>query len=132
MVKKIALPVTNDYMVTTLDFAPSVLVADLDRNTIGQKQCIPINESLPSMRANRLKKLQITTVLCGAVSDPLSMLLWHCGIELFSGLTGSADHLLDAFVKGMLPRFHAPDFHPGFRGGCRFGHRRRCHGKRSR
>jgi hypothetical protein len=124
MEKKIALAVNNVFMVTVLDFAHTLLIVEIDHKTV-QKGSIKISDALPSLRAHRLKTLQIDTVLCGAVSDPLSMLLWHYSIELFSGLAGNADSVLNAFIKGELPRFHAPDFRPGFRGRGRFRNRRR-------
>ena len=125
MKKKIALPFNTIHMVTVLDFAHSLLIADIAHHTIQRKKTVEIDDTLPSLRAHRLKDLHVTTVLCGAVSDPLSMLLWHYGIELFPGLAGDIESILDAFIRGDLPRFHAPDFKPGFRGKGRFRKRRR-------
>ena len=128
MVKKVALPINNTFIVIALDFTVTLLIADIEYGTIKQKNIVKINESFPSLRANRLSKLQINTVLCGAVSDPLSIMIWHCGIEIFPGLTGNADQVLKGFIKGQLVRFHAPDFLPGFRRCCGFRNRGRFRG----
>ncbi|MBN1574959.1 MAG: hypothetical protein JW913_00300 [Chitinispirillaceae bacterium] len=130
MNKKVAVPVNNSSQVVALDFCTTLLVAEIGNGIVTQKNTVEFNEPFPSLRANRLKDLQVGTVLCGAVSDALSMMLWHCGIEVVPGLTGDADRLIAAYIHGQLLRFHAPDFRPGFsrcRGG---GNRRRYRGGR--
>jgi predicted Fe-Mo cluster-binding NifX family protein len=123
MNRKVALPVNNSTMVVALDFCTTLLVAEIENGIVTKRCIVGFNEPFPSLRAHRLKNLQVKTVLCGAVSDPLSMMLWHYGIEVVSGLTGDADRVIGAFINGQLVRFHAPDFRPGFR---------RCRGWRNR
>ncbi|MBN1306594.1 MAG: hypothetical protein JXA18_01655 [Chitinispirillaceae bacterium] len=115
MNRKVALPVNNSSMVVALDFCRALLVAEIENGAVTKRRIIDSNEPFPSLRAHRLKDLQVETVLCGAVSDPLSMLLWHCGIEVVPGLTGDADRLIAAYIHGQLIRFHTPDFRPWFR-----------------
>ena len=123
MNRKVTLPINNSTMVVALDFCTTLLVMEIENNIVIKRCIIEFNERFPSLRAHRLKDLQVETILCGAISDPLSMMLWHCGIEVVSGLTGKADHVIGAFIRGQLERFHAPDFQPGFR---------RCHGWKNR
>ena len=116
-----------------LDFSMILLVVHIKDNHIHQKRTVDFKESLPSLRAGRLQSLRITTVLCGAVSDPLSIMICHRGIEVIPGLTGDADMVLAAYINGQLFRCHAPDFHPGY-GQCRGLKRRgrfrgQCNGK---
>jgi predicted Fe-Mo cluster-binding NifX family protein len=126
MNQKVALPVNEVSEVVALDFCTVLLVAEIEKNLVGRKSTVELDEPFPTLRAHRLKKLQVETVLCGAVSDPLSMMLWHCGIEVISGLRGEAGRLIEAFISGQLVRFHSPDFRPGFgrrHGGCGRGRR---------
>lgn len=128
MREKIALSVNESLCITALDFAPMFVIADVNCQGVKNRRSIQSNESLPSLRANKLNMLEITIVLCGAISDSLSLLLWHYGITVIAGLSGNADTLLDAYTTGEIDQFHTPDFHPGFRGGCRFRNRRRWRG----
>ena len=60
MVKKVALPINNKFIVTALDFAVKLLIADIEYSTIKQKHIVKINELFPSLRANRLSKLHLS------------------------------------------------------------------------
>ena len=130
MNRKVALPINNSTMVVALDFCTTLLVAEIENGIVRKQFVIEFDETFPSLRAHRLKDLQVKTVLCGAVSDPLSMMLWHCGIEVVSGLTGKADRVIGAFINRQLDRFHAPDFRPGFRRWHGGGRGRRFRGGR--
>jgi predicted Fe-Mo cluster-binding NifX family protein len=128
MIFKVAVPVNSASQAIALDFCATLLVAQIENGVIVSRAAVELNKPFPSLRAQRLKDLQVNTVLCGAVSDGLSMMLWHCGIEVIPGLTGDADQLIGAFIRGRLVRFHTPDFRPGFRrwrGGCGGGIRGR-------
>ena len=126
MNKKVALPVNRSSLVVALDFCTEVLVAEIKNGVITQKSTVAFNEPWPSLRAYRLKELQVGAVVCGAVSDALSMTLWHYGIEVHPGFAGDADRLVGAYVHGELLRYHTPDFKPGFRKCCGGGNRRRA------
>ena len=129
MHNNIALPIDSGSRVTTLDFAEKLSVAEVRQGNVVKKETVSINETFPAIRAGKLKQLEIGTILCGAVSDTLSMIIWHHGIEIVSGLAGFDDELLSAYLTRDLGRFKVPDFHPSFRGGCcRHGKRRRWHG----
>jgi predicted Fe-Mo cluster-binding NifX family protein len=128
----VAVPVNNSSQVTALDFCTSVIVIIIEDGRVTTTRTVAANEALPSLRANRLKEMQVNVVLCGAISDPLSMMLWHCGIKVYPGLTGNAEGLVGAYIENKLAGFQAPDFRPGFRRSCGCGNRRRFHGGRNR
>lgn len=130
MNKKIALPINDSFIVIVLDFACKLLIVDIESGTITKKNIVNLNESFSSLKAKRLKDLQVNTVLCSAVSDPLALMICHYGIEVLPGLNGNTDQLLDAFVTGKLMQFHAPDFQPGFKKCCGYRIRRRFRGGR--
>ena len=131
MIEKIALPVNDSLQIVALDFCTRLFVAEIENGVILRRDVLEFNDSFPSLRAHRLKDLHIDTVLCGAVSDALSMTLWHCDVEVISGLAGEADRLVEDYVHSQLIRFHTPDFRPGFRRWRGRGGRRRFRGGRS-
>jgi len=130
MNKKIALPINDSLFVIPLDFAITFLISDLENGVVKNKEIIAIKESLPTLRANRLKNLEVNTILCGAVSDPLAIIAYHCGIEILSGLSGNVHEMIDAFVKGDIMQYHTPDFQPGFRKCCGYRNKGRFRGGR--
>lgn len=128
----VAVPVNNSSQVTALDFCTSLIVIVIEDGRVTATHTVVVNETLPSLRVNRLIGMLVDVVLCGAISDPLSMMLWHCGIKAYPGLTGSAEGLVGAYIGNKLAGFQAPDFRPGFRRSCGCGNRRRFHGGRHR
>jgi predicted Fe-Mo cluster-binding NifX family protein len=132
MGRRIALPINDSSLVCACDFSDTMMVADIVNGTVEKKSAHTFVDSFPSLRAGRLKNMQVDTVLCGAISDPLALMIWHCGIEVIPGLCGHADELIDAYIRGELAHFHTPDFHPGFSRWCRRRKRGRMRGRRNR
>jgi predicted Fe-Mo cluster-binding NifX family protein len=60
--------------------------------------------------AIHLTKLGVTTLICGAISQPLACMLDHLGIEVIADVCGEVDQIVHAFIEGNLghPRFLLP------------------------
>ena len=126
----IAVAVNETSPVTTLDFCTHVRIAVVEDGRVTARHNEVVGTVIPSLRAGRLRALGIDTVLCGALSNPLSMMLWHNGIQVVAGLTGDADVLIEGYAGNELNAFSTPDFRPRFLGGA--GCRRRFRGGRNR
>ncbi len=124
---RIAFPIKDKYLATVLDFSSSLLVVDIENGQVKKKHETDFNYVLLPLRANKLKDLKVNTIICGAVSNSLSMMIWHLGINIINGITGNVDQVIDAYINERLyePKYLMPGFRPGKRGACGFGRRKR-------
>ena len=97
---KVAFPINNKIIAATFDFASHLLIVTYRNKNILDKTTVKINEPLPSLRAARLKKLHINTLICGAISNPLATMIWHLDINIISGISGEVDIVLKEFLNG--------------------------------
>ncbi|RPJ57391.1 MAG: hypothetical protein EHM12_09230 [Dehalococcoidia bacterium] len=100
---KIALPLESGFIAPTFDFATQLMVVACAGGAIIEKQVIDISGQLPSLRAAQLKALDVNTLICGAISNPLAVMVWHQGIDIISGLSGAAHTILKECLGGKLP-----------------------------
>lgn len=78
----------------------------------------------PQRRPQRLAELGVHTLICGAISGPLEMLLAGQGIRVVARVCGDVDQVLAAFRSG---RLEATEFAMP---GCRRQRRRRSRCRR--
>lgn len=109
---RIAIPVYRYYIAPTFDFASQLLVVSYKNGAIVDKHRVGIAEQLPPLRAAKLKELNINTLLCGAISNPLAAMVWHQGINIISGLSGNAEAVLKQSLSGgnLMSRYTLPGF----------------------
>jgi predicted Fe-Mo cluster-binding NifX family protein len=128
---KIAVPVWEDRVSTTFDFARRAVVVEADgAREVGRREAALPDE--PALRrAGRLRELGVGTVLCGAVSRPLALAVREAGIELIPFVAGPVDAVVRAYLGGRLAdaRFLQPGCMPGAR--RRWGRRGGCCGGRN-
>lgn len=62
----------------------------------------PLSESMFQLRAARLSRLGVDTLLCGAISRPFAYMLARSGIRVFPFLSGDAQEVLEAYLAGRL------------------------------
>jgi predicted Fe-Mo cluster-binding NifX family protein len=111
-VTRIALPVDNGRILTVLDFADSLIVVDVEKGQIVGRCRMSFPRTMPPIRVRMLVDKGISTVLCGAVSGPLAIMLRHSGINVVAGLTGKADQIVQEYAGGRP--FGSEFFLPGF------------------
>jgi predicted Fe-Mo cluster-binding NifX family protein len=129
---RIVLPISVTRVATVFDFADALMVVDVVGTRISSKQILRFTESLPSVRACKLRELKAGTLICGAISNMLAAMVWHSGIEVIPGITGDADTVVQAFLDGQLarPQYLLPGAGPRGRCGWWKGHGRRFRGGR--
>jgi len=120
----LAIPVWNDQVSTTLDFARKLMVVEADGARELSRREVALGDESPERRARRIRDLGGQTVLCGAVSRPLAQAASRMGIELVPFLSGPIDDVLAAYFCNRLtePRFRLAGSSPG---ACKRW-RRRC------
>lgn len=121
---KVALPVWQGHVSSVFDFAHKLLVIELDNEREKGRQEIVLVEQNDLVKVTMLKKLGIGVLICGAISKPLAEMINASGIQVLPFVTGSTEHIINAYKTGQLsqPQYTLPGFWPGAR---RCFHRRR-------
>lgn len=111
---KVAIPIQDQVLAATFDFATQILVVTHMKAKIIDRSNQEINEILPSLRAARLKQWHINTLICGAISNALAVMIWHQDITIISGISGNVNTILEAYLNGSPNLVHHRL--PGFTG----------------
>ena len=131
---RIAIPVCGPNIATVFDFTDRLLVVDIAGNQIAGSTQVPVQQTLPSIMAAKLRQMNIDTLICGAVSNGLAAMVSHSGIHLMPGITGNALEVVAAHLGGQLTgaQYHLPGYGPSGRCGWWQGRARRFRGRRGR
>ncbi|MEA2062903.1 MAG: NifB/NifX family molybdenum-iron cluster-binding protein [Gemmatimonadota bacterium] len=126
---KIALTVWEERVSPVFDTARTLLVIDVEKGREVSRSTEPLGDEIFSHRVDRLKKLGINVLLCGAISRPLSSMIAASGIEVVPFITGAVDEVLAEFLNQGLtdPSFLMPGC---YHRGRRAKHRRQFRGPR--
>lgn len=99
---KLAVAIHEGRVSPVLDVAERLLVITV----AGGGEVARGEEALPAAdlaaRAKRIRELGIDTLICGAVSRPLEMLLVASGIRLLARVCGPVDEVQRAYLEGRL------------------------------
>ena len=98
----IAVAVDDEGMVTVLDFARHIVVVRCRGADVLEKNRASIDSAFGPLRAAQLSELGAEMLLCGCVSTPLRLMLTYRGITVHSGIRGTADEAVEAFVVGRV------------------------------
>jgi predicted Fe-Mo cluster-binding NifX family protein len=117
---KIAIPVWNDKVSPVFDTALKLLVVNIDNGREESRFFYPIDETDITQKCQRIKKLELDTLICGAVSQTFLQILLSSGLEVIQEISGPAEDVLKAYIDGNIfqPRFLMP--------GCRRWQHRCC------
>ncbi len=115
----IAIPVWEDQVSTTFDFARKLLIVEAEGAREISRSEVILSEEPVARMARQLRDLTVQVVLCGAISQPLARAMSRAGIQVIPYISGEVDPVLAAYLCGQLsePRFLQP--------GCQSGARRR-------
>lgn len=97
---KVALTVWDDRISPVFDSARMLLIAEIEDNTIRGRQYQTFNPGMPAQLTNMLKGLDITVIICGAISEIPANSLEAAGIRLISFISGNANEILEKYSKG--------------------------------
>lgn len=121
---RIAVPLWEDKISPVFDTALKLLVVEFKDMKEESRFLYQIDESDLSQKCQRIRKLELDTLICGAVSHVFLQMLLASGLDVIQEISGPAEDVLKAYLNGNIfqPRFLMP--------GCRRGlHRcgRRMH-----
>jgi predicted Fe-Mo cluster-binding NifX family protein len=115
---KAAVTVWNNRISPVFDVSKLLMVAEVIDHKVIRVHYEPMDSDSSARTAERLAKIGVTVLICGAISQKPALILEAAGIRLIPFVTGKADRVIDAFAEGraIIPQFLMP--------GC--GRRRRC------
>ena len=121
---RVVIPVADTRVSPVFDSASLLWVVDVEGGMEINRREIAVEEMELAPRARRVAALEADTVICGAISRPLELLLTASEIDVIPHTCGGAEEVLSAFLEGTLShgRFAMP--------GCGGGRRRRFRGGR--
>jgi len=107
---RIAIPVFMGRVSPVLDTCTQLGLLEPSRNQEIACQTIPVKGSSIFERADQIKKLGVDLIICGAVSDAFFNILKEGGLDLFCGITGDIEEVIEAYRNGTLAqaRFRMP------------------------
>ena len=118
---RIAIPIWEDKISPVLDTASRLLVVQVKDQGEASRFEIYLDEQQISRRCLRIQGLGIDILICGAVSGAFYRMLMASGIDVIPGISGQAEDILDACLKGTLG--DSKFFMPGCQGN---GQREHC------
>jgi predicted Fe-Mo cluster-binding NifX family protein len=111
--KRLAIPIFQNRVSPVLDSCRHMLIVEIDKNTEMDREQIYLGTMSLTERCGILKKLEVSIVICGGVSEVLANLVTGSNIQLLNGIAGEIDAVITAFLEDRLDR---PQFYmPGFR-----------------
>ncbi len=107
---KLALTVWEDRISPVFDAARKLLVAEVENRVIADKYYERFDSTLSPRLTERLKGLDISVLICGAISEQPAQMIEAKGIKIIPFIAGNADEVLAAYVKDKLvkPSFLMP------------------------
>nr|MBC8360102.1 NifB/NifX family molybdenum-iron cluster-binding protein [Candidatus Desulfatibia profunda] len=115
---KVALTVWENRISPVFDTAKMLLLAEIKDKKVISKRHEPFDPELFSRLVNRLTELDITVLICGAISKVPANIIEASRIKLIPFISGKADDVLECYAQGIqiIPAFLMP--------GCDRKHRR--------
>jgi predicted Fe-Mo cluster-binding NifX family protein len=119
---KIAIPIWQSRVSPVFDVAGQFIVVDLEDGVETARTEVAALEEDPAERTSLLVGLGVETLICGAISKILEMMLLGSGVTVIPRVCGDAEEVLRAFCGGALDddRYALPGW-----GRCQGGRRRR-------
>jgi predicted Fe-Mo cluster-binding NifX family protein len=109
---RVALPIFHKRISPVLDSCERLLIIDLDEEEEIDRKEIFLNKMALSDRLKLLRQLEVSTVICGGISETLFKMLESCHIETIIGIAGDVDEVVCAFCCSELndPKYCMPGY----------------------
>lgn len=99
---KVAFAAWNNRIAPVFDVARLIHLVETESGTIiNQTQELVADEMLNS-KALRLMELNVNTLICGAISNPLRKIIAAYGISVIPFVTGDLQEVIQAWLSGEL------------------------------
>jgi predicted Fe-Mo cluster-binding NifX family protein len=95
---KIAITIWGNRISPVFDAAHTLLTARIENRMILNKTYTPFDPDSPQELIQTLKRMDVTTLICGAISTKPADFIVENNIKLISFVTGNALDFLDSFA----------------------------------
>jgi predicted Fe-Mo cluster-binding NifX family protein len=99
---KVAIPIRNGRISPVFDVATRIVVVEFKGGEPGERSEYSIVESGAEVRGALLQELQVSTLICGAISNGAARVVARCGVKLVPWVVGEIDDVLEAFGADSL------------------------------
>jgi predicted Fe-Mo cluster-binding NifX family protein len=99
---RVAIPTFGARISPRFDFAPSLLLLTLEGRQVKNRQEIALNPGDPWRRVEKLKELEVETLICGGIDCHSQQMLEENRIRLIPWVAGEAEEALQVFLNGNL------------------------------
>jgi predicted Fe-Mo cluster-binding NifX family protein len=99
---KAAFATWSNRIAPVFDVSRSIQVVETEAGEIVRQTQISLMNDGLNLRASHLAKLGVTTLVCGAISRPLQVMLTAYGIEVIPFVTGNLQEVIQAWLCDKL------------------------------
>ena len=99
---RIAVPIWEDKISPVFDTALKLLVVEIKDMREKSRFVYHIDESDLSQKCHRIRKLNLDTLICGAVSQVFLQMLLASGLDVIQEISGPAEDVLKAYLNGNI------------------------------
>jgi predicted Fe-Mo cluster-binding NifX family protein len=110
---KLGIPVFQERVSPVFDTSTRLLMITYNENREIERREIFLDGFSLTERVSILRQSGITVLICGGITDTLYHMLKSAKIRLITGIAGSADQVLDAFLSDQLQK--PPFLMPGYK-----------------
>ena len=100
---KVAITKWNNRISPVFDVSRKILILDIENNSVVKEAIEMFGSDNPTYKIFKLMELNIETLICGAISKPLSEMIALQGIKIISFTCGEIKDVINAFLKDTLP-----------------------------
>ena len=120
---KIAMPIMNRRIAPRVGMAITLLIVDVERGVEVKRKTVSLSEMHPFEKIRYIKQEGVNILICLGIEMVLYNYLITFGLQVISGVQGSAEEILDLYLSRRL----SPGPQPGqnFRFRARRGHFKR-------
>ena len=93
---RIAIPIWEEKVSPVFDTAIRLLVVEVENNKEASRFLYFIDENDLAQKCNRIRKLKLDILICGAVSHPFLHMLLASGLNVIQQISGSVEEVLEA------------------------------------
>lgn len=103
---KVAFAVWDNRIAPVFDVAQQIRIIEAEAGQIVREAEERLNGEVPTQKALQLVEHGIGTLVCGAISRPLQIMLTGYGIEVIPFMAGDLQEIIKAWLSGRLNQNH--------------------------
>jgi predicted Fe-Mo cluster-binding NifX family protein len=100
---KAALTVWDGRVSPVFDVSRQAVILTIEDGAVAARCSENIEAPTAALKIDRLMRLGVETLICGAISEPLHHELTVRGVRVLGFVAGEIDEVVQAFIAGTLP-----------------------------